>query len=105
MRPPKPSPSLPCGCHKWKAGFAPILIIGGACPGCPPESTPMNQSPIDDHENWRISNTNPDNGFTYILFIHFYSASHSRSLSETLPTTSIETVSEFTRRSATDNYK
>src|SRR6218665_1786015 len=24
-----------------KRGFAPILIIGGACPGCPPESTPM----------------------------------------------------------------
>jgi len=23
-------------------GFAPILIIGGACPGWPPESTPMS---------------------------------------------------------------
>ena len=34
-----------------------------------------------------------------IVFIHFYSASHSLSLSEALPTTAIATVSEFTRRS------
>src|SRR6218665_997079 len=34
-----------------------------------------------------------------IVFIHFYSASHSLSLSEVLPTTAIDTVSEFTRRS------
>src|SRR6218665_3100255 len=32
-----------------------------------------------------------------IVFIHFYSASHSLSLSEALPTTAIDTVSEFTR--------
>jgi len=35
-----------------------------------------------------------------IVFIHFYSASHSLSLSEVLPTTAIDTVSEFTPRSA-----
>jgi len=40
-----------------------------------------------------------------IVFIHFYSASHSLSLSEALPTTAIDTVSEFTRRSATDNCR
>ena len=34
-----------------------------------------------------------------IVFIHFYSASHSMSLSEALPTTAIDTVSEFTRQS------
>src|SRR6218665_1036176 len=31
-----------------------------------------------------------------IVFIHFYSASHSLSLSEALPTTAVDTVSEFT---------
>ena len=36
-----------------------------------------------------------------IVFIHFYSASHSMSLSEAFPTTAIDTVSEFTRRSTT----
>src|SRR6218665_3686121 len=36
-----------------------------------------------------------------IVFIHFYSASHSLSFSEALPTTETDTVSEFTRRSAT----
>src|SRR6218665_1368446 len=40
-----------------------------------------------------------------IVFIHFYSASHSLSLSEALPNTAIDTVSEFTRRSATGNCK
>ena len=40
-----------------------------------------------------------------IVFIHFYSASHSMSLSEALPTTAIDTVSEFTRRSATGYCK
>ena len=35
-----------------------------------------------------------------IVFIDFYSASHSMSLSEALPPTAIDTVSEFTRRSA-----
>ena len=35
-----------------------------------------------------------------IVFIHFYSASRSLSLSEALPTTAIDTVAEFTRRSA-----
>jgi len=30
-----------------------------------------------------------------IVLIHFYSASHSMSLSEALPTTAIDTVSEF----------
>src|SRR6218665_3291819 len=40
------------------------------------------------------------------VFIHFYSTSHSMSLSETLPTVhSIDTVSEFTRRRATGNCK
>src|SRR6218665_541643 len=34
-----------------------------------------------------------------IVLIHFYSASHGISLSEVLPTTAIDTVSEFTRRS------
>ena len=34
-----------------------------------------------------------------------YSTSHSMSLSETFPTTAIDTVSEFTRRSATGNCK
>src|SRR6218665_1967172 len=38
-----------------------------------------------------------------IIFIHFYSASHSMSLSEALQTTAIDTVSEFTRQSATGN--
>ena len=36
-----------------------------------------------------------------IVFIHFYSASYSRSFPEALPTTAIDTVSEFTRRSTT----
>src|SRR6218665_216343 len=41
-----------------------------------------------------------------IVFIHFYSASHSMSSSEALPTRVIDTVSEFTRRSgATSNCK
>src|SRR6218665_3991259 len=40
-----------------------------------------------------------------IVFIHFYSASHSMSLSEALPTIAIDTVSEFTRRNATGNCK
>src|SRR6218665_3622167 len=40
-----------------------------------------------------------------IVFIHFFSASHSLSLSEALPTTAIDTVSEFTRRSATGNCR
>jgi len=39
------------------------------------------------------------------VFIHFGSASHSMSLSEALQTTTIDTVSEFTRRSATGNCK
>jgi len=38
-----------------------------------------------------------------IVFLHFHSASHSTSLSEALPTTAIDTVSEFTRQSATGN--
>jgi len=37
-----------------------------------------------------------------IVFIHFYSASTLMSLSEALPTTAIDTVSELTRRSATN---
>ena len=37
--------------------------------------------------------------------IHVCSAAHSMSLSEVLPTTEIDTVSEFTRRSTTDNCK
>jgi len=37
------------------------------------------------------------------LLLYFYSASHSVSLSEALSTTKIDTVSEFTRRSATHN--
>ena len=37
-----------------------------------------------------------------IVFIHFYSASHSTSLSEALPNTATDTVLEFTRRSATE---
>ena len=40
-----------------------------------------------------------------IVFIHFYSASHNLSLAEALPTTAIDTVSEFTRRSATGNCR
>src|SRR6218665_1762136 len=36
--------------------------------------------------------------FYCIVFIHCYSASNSMSLSEALPTTEIDTVSEFTRR-------
>src|SRR6218665_134040 len=40
-----------------------------------------------------------------IVFIHFYSASNNLSLSEALPTTAIDTVSEFTRRSATGNCR
>jgi len=31
----------------------------------------------------------------FSVFIHFYSASHNMSLSEALPTTAIDTVSEF----------
>src|SRR6218665_3301005 len=45
------------------------------------------------------------NALYCIVFIHFYSASHSMSLSEALPTTAIDAVSEFTRRSATGNCK
>src|SRR6218665_3150781 len=37
-----------------------------------------------------------------IVFVHFYSASHSMSLSEALSTTAIDTVSELTLRSAAD---
>src|SRR6218665_2802157 len=40
-----------------------------------------------------------------IVFIHLYSASHSLSLSEALPTTAIDTMSEFTHRSATGNCR
>ena len=40
-----------------------------------------------------------------IVFIHFYSASHSMRLSEALPTSAIDTVSEFTRRSTTCECK
>ena len=40
-----------------------------------------------------------------IVFIHFYSASHSLTLSEALPMTAIDTVSGFTRRSAIGNCK
>jgi len=40
-----------------------------------------------------------------IVFIHFYSAPHSMSLSAALPTTAIDTVSELTRQSATGNSK
>ena len=40
-----------------------------------------------------------------IVFIHFYRASHSMSLSEALLTTAIDTVSEFTHWSATGNCK
>jgi len=40
-----------------------------------------------------------------IVLIHFYSASHSMNLSEALPTTAIDSVSEFTHRSATGKYK
>jgi len=43
--------------------------------------------------------------FYCIVFIHFYSAYHSMSLSEVLPTTAIDIVSDFTRRSATSNCK
>src|SRR6218665_3025380 len=38
-----------------------------------------------------------------IVFIHFYSASRSTCLSEALPITATDTVSEFTRRSVTFN--
>ena len=41
--------------------------------------------------------------YSVLYFIHFYSASHSTNLSEALPTTAIDTVSEFTWRSATCN--
>jgi len=41
-----------------------------------------------------------------MVFIHFYSASHSMSqVSKALLTTAIDTVSEFTCRSATGNCK
>jgi len=40
-----------------------------------------------------------------IVLNHFYSASHSMSLSEAVPTTAIDIVSEFTRRHATGNCK
>jgi len=40
-----------------------------------------------------------------IVFIHFHSASHSMSLSQALTTTAIDTVMEFTRRSATGDCK
>jgi len=42
----------------------------------------------------------------FVLYcIYFYSDSQGMSLSEALPTTGIDTVSEFTRRSATGNCK
>jgi len=40
-----------------------------------------------------------------IVFNHFCSAYHSMSLSEALPTTAIDAVSELTRRSATGDCK
>ena len=40
-----------------------------------------------------------------IVFIHFYSTSNSMSLSEALPNTTIDAVSELTSRSATVNCK
>ena len=40
-----------------------------------------------------------------LYYIHFYSASHSLSLSEALLTTAIDTVSEVTRRSARGNCR
>ena len=43
--------------------------------------------------------------YNNIVLIHFYSASHSTGLSEVLPITTTDTVSEFTRRSATGNCK
>ena len=48
---------------------------------------------------------NKRNALYCIVFIHFYSTSGSLSLSEALPTTAIDTVSEFTRRSATGNCR
>jgi len=44
-------------------------------------------------------------GWNCIVFIHFYSASHSMSLSEALPIIAIDIVSEFICRSATGNFK
>jgi len=40
-----------------------------------------------------------------IVLVHFYSASQCMSLSEVLPTTAIDTVSELTRQSATGSCK
>jgi len=40
-----------------------------------------------------------------IAFIHFYSASHSMSLSETCQIPAIDPMSKITRRSATGNCK
>src|SRR6218665_2132969 len=50
----------------------------------------------------------PPFGLYCIVFyciVHFYSASNSLSLSEALPTTAIDTVSEFTSRSAIGNCR
>ena len=41
----------------------------------------------------------------YCIYIHFNSAPHSMNLSEVLPNTAIDTVSEFTRRNAAGNCK
>ena len=40
-----------------------------------------------------------------IIFIHFYSTSHNMSLLEALPTSEIDTLSEFTRQRAMGNCK
>ena len=52
-----------------------------------------------------LDGSEPDWAMYCVVFIHFYSASHSMSLSEVLPTTEIDTVLEITSRSATANCK
>src|SRR6218665_38116 len=51
------------------------------------------------HVLWEIGSHRFYVVFVFFVFIPFYSASHSISFSEALPTTAIDTVSEFTRRS------
>src|SRR6218665_3287495 len=63
----------------------------------PPEPDPLPPLRVDVINGWPL--------LYCIVFIHFYSASHNLSLSEALPTTAIDTVSEFTRRSATGNCR
>src|SRR6218665_731927 len=86
-----------------------ILCCPLCCPFCctfPPTTvvTPLMQEQIAVLSLLTyITTSSVLSNVNCIVFIHFYSASHSMILSEALPTTAIDTVLEFTRRSPTGN--